>query len=104
MTDIHTPPPFKELDRGTLFMGQHIWHHEETNILESSVGVWEWEQVAAVCTAVEPPQFPEWDGPLCCVLWAGRYLYLCAEFQVVLLAWRRYKQRYGGQYVRLLAN
>ncbi len=97
-------PVFKELNNGTIFMAQQIWRNEGTDLLESAAGAWEWEQVAAVITAVEPSQFPDVQGPMCSVLWMGQHLHIRAPFQDVLKAWCRYKARYGGQYIRLLAN
>ncbi|GAA4393581.1 hypothetical protein [Hymenobacter koreensis] len=98
------PAQFKELNNGTIFMAQQVWRNEDSGLIESCAGAWEWEQASGVVTAVEPPQFPEVTGPVCSVLWGGRHMHIRADFQTVLTAWRRYKQRYGGQYIRLIAN
>ncbi|MDF7810706.1 hypothetical protein [Hymenobacter sp. YC55] len=104
MTHSKEEPLFKELNDGTIFMAQQIWLNEDTGLLESASGAWEWEQAAAVLTAVEPTQFPMVEGPTCSILWAGNHLHIRAEFRQVLEAYLRYKKRYGGQYIRLLAN
>lgn len=99
----NTTPEFKELNGGTIFMAQQVWL-TDAGIVESSVGAWEWEQASAVVGAVEPRHFPDDAYPVCSVLWCGDHLHIRAEFRTVLAAFLRYKKRYGGQYIRLLAN
>ncbi|QNH60747.1 hypothetical protein [Hymenobacter sediminicola] len=101
MTD--NPPAFVEFNNGTLFSAQSVWHGVADQI-ESCAGVWEWEQVSGVLTSVEPPQFPEWVYPMTVVMWGGGQLHIRAEYRTVLKAYLRYKQRYGGQYIRLSSN
>jgi hypothetical protein len=96
-------PAFVELNNGTIFTAQSVWHGD-TNLIESCVGAWEWEQVSGVLSAVEPPQFPDWVYPTTVLMWGGQQLHIRAEYQTVLKAYLRYKARYGGQYIRLFAN
>ncbi|WP_426491072.1 hypothetical protein [Hymenobacter sp. 102] len=96
-------PAFRELNNGTEFMAQQIWI-DDKGLVASCIGVWGWAQASAVLSAVEPPLFPAEQYPMCSVLWQGDHLNIRAEFRDVKAAYLRYKQRYGGQYLRLLAN
>ncbi|SNC62271.1 hypothetical protein SAMN06265337_0637 [Hymenobacter gelipurpurascens] len=104
MTDTDQQPHFSEANGGTVFMAQQIWLNEDTNQVESCIGAWEWEQASGVTSAVEPAQYPEEQYPVCSVFWCGRSLHIRADFNQVLKAYLRYKKRFGGQYIRLLAN
>ena len=44
------------------------------------------------------------EGPTCVLLWKDEHLHIRAEFGQVLQAWRRYRQRFGGQRIQLAAN
>jgi len=95
---------FCEYNLGTEFMAQQIWRNVDTGLVESAAGLWEWAQATGVLSAVEPSQFPEVEGPHCIIIWGGNHLHIRADFRVVTKAYLRYKQRYGGQYIRLFAN
>lgn len=99
-----TDPFFEEANNGTVFLSVQFWRDEDTSLLNYAAGAWEWEQVAAVVAPVEPKQFEELEGPQCMVLWMGQHLHIRAKYEEVLRTWLRYKSRFGGQYIRLLAN
>lgn len=96
-------PFFDEANNGTVFLAMQFWR-DDTGLLNYAAGAWEWEQTAAVVAPVEPAQFEDLQGPQCMVLWMGQHLHIRADYQQVLRAWLRYKSRFGGQYIRLLAN
>ncbi|RSK29849.1 hypothetical protein [Hymenobacter metallilatus] len=96
-------PEFKEFNNGTEFMAQQIWI-DDKGLVAGGIGVWEWAQASAVLGPTEPRIFPDAQYPVCSVLWGGQHLHIRADFKQVLTAYLRYKQRYGGQYIRLLAN
>lgn len=102
MSDV--TPFFDETCNGTIFMAVQIWRDEDTKLIEHCMGAWEWDQATAVTGPVQPPQYPELEGPVCSVFWAGRHLHIRADHKAVLRAWVRYKGRFGGQYIRLIAN
>lgn len=97
-------PFFSETNNGTIFLSVQVWQDDDTGLLNFCTGAWEWEQVAAVIGRVTPDPFEKLEGPQCSLLWMGQHLHVRAEHSEVLRAWQRYKSRFGGQYIRLLAN
>jgi hypothetical protein len=97
-------PFFDEANNGTVFLAVQIWRNEDTKLIEQCSGAWEWEQVAAVIGPVSPAQWEDVDGETCSLLFMGKHLHVRADQATVLRAWLRYKSRFGGQYIRLIAN
>jgi hypothetical protein len=95
----NTSPYFKELDGNTLFTAAYAWLNEDATgvqTLRNAVGTWLWSDVASVQT-MDDADFEEMTGPRCVVFACGGAIYLRAEYQTVLTAWRRYRLKYGNQ-------
>ena len=99
MTD--KTPLFKMLDGNTLFTVQQFWAHTDDTTgqkeVRECIGTWQWEMVWSVQT-MSSNVLPEVEGPRCVIELAGQFLYLRADYQTVLTAWRQYRQRYEKKF------
>lgn len=103
MSDQDHESLFKELDGNTLFTAAYSWLYEDDKTgrqeAHTAIGTWAWEDVQSVQT-MDARTFPEMAGPRCALFAVGGYLYLRADYQTVLRAWRRYRLAYGSRHLR----